>query len=797
MESFRQDLRYGARTLFKNYGFTLVAITTLALGIGANTAIFSVVNAVLLRPLPYLEPERVVTTRSNQSALDLADVRAWSRSFEEMGGNVMQPLDYTGGIEPLQWKVGLVTGGYFKTLGVQPAMGRAISFDDDKQGGARIIILSYGLWQQQFNGDPNILGKTIPLSGEIYTVIGVMPVGFKSPRDTSEAWAPLQVVSPLAAAYRGVHFLQTYLRLKPGVSPAQAQSEMAVIDKRLAELYPEENKNRQTRLIPMHERIVGQTRQALLILFGAVGLVLLIACANFANLLLARATAREQELVVRVALGASRWRLIRQLLTESVMISVLGGAAGLMLASWGIELLVSLKPDNLPRLETIGVDRWVLVFTLGVSIATGILFGLIPAWNATSVNVNDALKEGGRGAVGSAKHYLRSVLVTLEIALALVLLIGAGLLIKSFWQLRNVKSGFNSDNLLTLRIDLPESRYREIPKQMQYRRAVLDEINTLPGAQAAMVSELPLSGDALMHNFLVEGRPQIDPGDEPEVETRSIAGDYFRVMRIPLLAGRDFTPQDKEDTPLVGVINQSLARQFFQNEDPLGKRVRWARDEQVNWITVIGVVGDIRQFGLDQPDETTLYTPYAQTNRAWKRWMSLVVRSESDTAALTGAVKNRIWKVDPMIPATKVQMMSDVMAEAVSAQRFNMSLLSIFAGVALLLSAVGIYGVISYAVAQRTHEIGVRVALGAQPRDVMKLVLGQGMLLALIGAGLGLIAAFALTRLMSTLLFGVSATDPMTFGVIALLLIAVALLACYIPARRAVKVDPMAALRYE
>jgi putative ABC transport system permease protein len=797
MESFWQDLRYSARILFKNFGFTLVAIITLALGIGANTAIFSVVNAVLLRPLPYFESERIVSARSNESALDLADIKSWSRSFEAVGGNTMQALDYTGSAEPVQWRVGLVTGDYFKTLGVQPAMGRTISSDDDKRGGARIIVLSHGLWRQQFNGDPNILGMAVPLSGESYTVVGVMPAGFKSPRDSSEAWSPLHVVNPLAAAYRGVHFLQTYLRLKPGVSLAQAQSEMATIDKRLAEQFPEESKTRRQLLIPLHERIVGQSRHALLILFGAVGLVLLIACANFANLLLARAAAREQELVVRAALGASRWRLIRQLLTESVMISVLGGAAGLMLALWGIETLIDLKPENLPRLETIKIDGRVLIFTLGVSIVTGILFGLAPAWNAARVNVNDALKEGGRSTAGTTRHRLRSTLVVVELALALVLLIGAGLLIKSFWKLQNVRTGFNPDNLLTLRIDLPESRYREIPRQMQYRRAVLDEMSSLPGVNAAMVSELPLSGDALTHNFIVEGRPPIVPGEEPEVETRSIAGDYFRVMQIPLLAGRDFTPQDKEDTQFVGVINKTLGQQFFPNEDPIGKRVRWARDEQINWVTVIGVVDDVKQFGLEQPDDPTLYTPYAQSNRSWKRWMTLVVRGESNPADLAAFVKTRVWKVDPLIPATKVRMMSEVMAEAVSARRFNMLLLVIFAGVALLLSALGIYGVISYAVTQRTHEVGIRVALGAQPRDVMKLVVGQGMLLALIGVSIGLITALALTRLMTSMLFGVSATDPMTFAVISLLLVAVALLACYLPARRATKVDPMVALRYQ
>jgi putative ABC transport system permease protein len=797
MESFWQDLRYSARILFKNSGFALVAVITLALGIGANTAIFSVVNAILLRPLPYFEPERIVSARSNESALDLADIKSWSRSFEAVGGNTMQALDYTGNTEPVQWRVGLVTGDYFKTLGVQPALGRAISADDDQRGGARIIVLSHSLWREQFNGDPNIIGRAVPLSGGSYTVVGVMPAGFKSPRDSSEAWSPLQVVNPLAAAYRGVHFLQTYLRLKPGVSLAQAQSDMASIDKRLAEQFPEENKTRRQLLIPLHERIVGQSRQALLILFGAVGLVLLIACANFANLLLARAAAREQELVVRAALGASRWRLVRQLLTESVMISVLGGVAGLMLALWGIETLIDLKPENLPRLDTINIDGRVLIFTLVVSVVTGVLFGLAPAWNAARVNVNDALKEGGRGAAGIARHRVRSTLVVIELALALVLLIGAGLLIKSFWKLQNVRTGFNPDNLLTLRIDLPESRYREISNQMRYRRAALDELNSLPGVNAAMVSELPLSGDALTHNFLVEGRPPIVPGEEPEVETRSIAGDYFRLMQIPLLSGRDFTPQDKEDTPLVGVINKTLAQQFFLNEDPVGKRVRWAREDQINWITIIGVVDDVKQFGLELPDDPTLYTPYAQSNRPWKRWMTLVVRGESNTAVPASMVKNGVWKIDPLIPATRVRMMSEVMAEAVSAQRFNMLLLGIFAGVALLLSAVGIYGVISYAVTQRTHEVGIRMALGAQPRDVMKLVVGQGMLLALIGVSIGLITALALTRLMTSLLFGVSATDPMTFAVISLLLIAVALLACYLPARRATKVDPMVALRYQ
>ena len=796
MHTFLQDLRFGSRMLLRKPGFTLVAVITLALGIGANTAIFTVVNAVLLRPLSYQEPERLVSFRSNESALDVADIKAWNQSFAEIGGNAMQPLDYTGGGEPMQWQAGLVTGGFFHMLGARPLLGRVITEDDDKRGGPFVVTLSHALWRRQFGGDAGVIGKVVTLSGNNYTVVGVMPASFRTPRGEIDIWAPVQVVNPLATVYRGVHFLRTYARLKPGVTIAQAQSEMSAIDKRLAEAFPEENKRRRTTLIPLHERIVGEIKPALLAIFGAVGLVLLIACANFANLLLARAAARERELVVRVAMGARRWRLTRQLLTESVLIATLGGAAGVVFAVWGVDLLVAMKPENLPLAETIRVDARVLLFTLAISVLTGVIFGLAPVWQALRVNVNDALKEGGRGAAGAARRRLRSALVVAEIALALLLLAGAGLLIKSFWQLRNVKPGFNPDNLLTMRIELPEARYREIPAQTQYRRALLEEVNSLPGAQAALVSELPMSGDWLTHDFLVEGQ-QLSAGEEPDVQTRSIEGDYFRVMQIPLLAGRGFAPQDNENAPLVGVINESLARRFFKEQNPLGKRVRWARDQQPNWITIVGVVGDIKHFGLDEPEEPALYTPYPQSMRAWKRWMSLVIRGQGDAAALTPEVKNRIWRVDARIPMTKTLTMAEVMGAAVEARRFNMLLLSVFAAVAVSLAAVGIYGVMSYAVTQRTREIGVRIALGAKPRDVIRMVVGSGMRLTLIGATAGLALSVALTRLISTLLFGVSATDPLTFALVSLLLAGVALLACYVPARRAAKVDPMVALRYE
>jgi putative ABC transport system permease protein len=580
------------------------------------------------------------------------------------------------------------------------------------------------------------------------------------------------------------------------VTLAQAQIEMGAIDKRMAEAFPAENKRRQTALIPLHDRVVGQVKPALLVLFGAVGLVLLIACVNFANLLLARAAARGQELVVRVALGARRRRLTRQLLTESVLIAMLGGAAGVVLSIWGVDLLVALKPADLPRLETISVDARALLFTLAVSVLTGLVFGLAPVWQAARVNVSDALKEGGRGEAGAAKHRLRSALVVIEMALALVLLAGAGLLIRSFWQLRNVQPGFNPDNLMTMRIELPELRYQRAPAQAQYRRALLEEVNSLPGAQAALVSETPLSGEYLTHDFMVEGQ-QLSAGEEPDVQTLSVEGDYFRVMQIPLLSGRDFTSQDNENALLVGIINQSLARRFFNEEDPLGKRVRWARGDPKNWITIVGVAGDIKHSGLDEPEEPALYTPYPQSGVAWKRWMNLVVRSESDAAALAGAVKSRVWRVDVQIPVTRARTMMEVMGASVEARRFNMLLLVVFAMVAMLLAAVGIYGVMSYAVTQRTREIGLRIALGARPRDVIVMVLGRGMLLTSIGAAAGVALSLALTRLMSGMLFGVGAKDPLTFACVSFLLAGVALLACYVPARRATKVDPMVALRCE
>jgi putative ABC transport system permease protein len=798
METLLKDIRYGTRSLLKRPAFTVIAVITLGLGIGVNTAIFSVINAVLLRPLAYHEPTGLVTFRSNQSALDLADVAAQSRMFSALGGEVKQPLDYTAGSEPVQFQIGQITGGYFEALGIKAERGRVITADDDKSGGPYVTVLSHALWLRQFGGDQQIIGKTIPLSGNIYTIIGVMPAGFASPRDNIEAWAPVHVSNPVAANFRGVHFLRTYARLAAGVTIEQARSEMQALDKNLAAQYPADNKNRSSVLIPLQERIVGESRQSLLVLFAAVSLVLLIACANFANLLLARAAERDREFVIRAALGAGRWRLIRQLLTESILVSLVGGAVAVLLAIWGTSLLVSLKPANLPRLQEIGVDARVLGFTFGISLLTGVIFGLLPAWTAARSGVSEGLKEGGRSATaGSARQRLRSLFVVGELAVAMILLVGAGLLIKTFWNLRSVEPGFNPDHLLTMRVELPEVRYKEVEPQTRFRTQVLAGVNSLPGVQAAMISELPLSGDSLDHDFVIEGRPPIAPGDEPSLETRSVLGDYFHTMQIPLRLGRDFGQQDFADkAPLVGIVNDAIVRQYFPNENPLGKRVRWIRNPQVEWIEIVGVVGDVKHFGLDLPDQPGLYSPYTQTN-PWKRWTTLVVRTQSDPAGMAGAVKEQIWKVDSQLPLTLVKTMNDVAEGSFSARRFNMLLLAIFAALALVLAAVGIYGVMSYAVTQRTQEIGIRMALGARAVDVLKLIIRNGLALTLAGVVIGVGGALALTRLLRTLLFGVTPTDAFTFVTVSAVLIVVAMVACYLPARRATKVDPLIALRYE
>jgi putative ABC transport system permease protein len=574
---------------------------------------------------------------------------------------------------------------------------------------------------------------------------------------------------------------------------------MAAIDHRLAEQYPAQEKDRKTQLIPLQEWLVGDIRPALLVLFGAVGLVLSIACANFASLLMARAVARRQELVIRAALGAGRGRLIRKTLTESALVSLLGGAAGLLLAQWGTQVLLALRPEKLARLNGIHVDARVLLFVLAVSVLTGIVFGMAPAWIAAGADVAEALKLGGRTATSStAGHRVRRILVTAELALALILLVGAGLLIKGFSRLRAVNPGFDPSNVVTMYLQLPAKRFGEIPKQTQFRREVLDRLNSLPDVQAAMVTDIPLSGNYLEHSFVIDGRPPLSVGSEPEVQTLSVMGNYFRVMHIPLRAGRDFTQMDREGQPLVAIVNEEMVREFFPNENSIGMRIRWARDTgPPRWMTVIGVVGDVKHSGLNQPTDPAVYTPFSQSDEEWRRWMTIAIRTPGAFSGLVGEVKRQIWSVDNQIPVSDVRSMEELMALSLAEQRFNMFLLGLFAALALILAAVGIYGAMSYSASQRTHEIGIRTALGAQRRDVLRLVMNDGAKIVLFGITIGIAGALVLTRLMASLLFEVKPTDPATFAAVAILLALVTLAACYIPTRRAMRVDPMVALRYE
>jgi predicted permease len=799
LEQLLQDVRYGLRMLRKSPGFTIVAILTLALGIGANTAIFSVINGVLLSPPPYKDPKQLVVIREHDSPPNVRDIQRQVRAFSQGGGINVEPMDYTGGTEPVQVRVGLIDAGFLETLGVQPMLGRVISPGEDVQGGPRLAMVSNHFWQDYLGSDPHAVGKTIRLAGNSYTVIGVMPASFAPPTEHVDVFVSLWVGYPGAGADRSVHFMHTYWRLKPGVTLAQAQTDMAAIDRRLAEQYPAEEKERKRQLVPLQEWLVGDVRSALLVLIGAVGLVLLIACANFASLLMVRASAGRQELVIRAALGAGRGRLIRKTLTESTLLSLLGGAAGLLFAQWGTNMLLALKPEELARLSGIHLDTRVLLFVLVVSALTGIVFGMAPVWIAARADVAEALKESGRSTTASTTgHRIREILVTTEVAVALVLLIGAGLLIKGFSRLRSMNPGFNSANVMTMYLQLPTIRYGEIPKQNQFRRELLTRLNFLPGVEAAMVTDIPLGGNYVGHRLVIDGRPPVAVGGEPLVQTLSVMGDYFRVMQIPLRAGRDFIPMDREGQPLVAIVNEEIVREFFPHENPIGVRIRWAGDEgPPQWMTVTGVVGDVKHSGLNQPTDPAVYTPFSQNDERWRRFMTLAIRARDVSPGLVGEVKKQIWSLDSQIPVSDVHAMDDLIAVSLAQQRFNMLLLGLFAALALTLAAVGIYGAMAYAVNQRTHEIGIRTALGAQRSDVLLLVMRDGAKIALFGIASGIVGALAVTRLMASLLFEVKPTDPATFAGVAILLAFVVLAACYIPARRATKVDPMVALRYE
>ena len=809
METLWQDLRYALRMLFKNPGFTAVAVLTLALGIGANTAIFSVINTVLLRPLPYKEADRLVMVwedgtragypRDTPAAANYVDWRDQNQVFEGMAAMADQSFNLTGIGEPERIEGRRVSANLFTLLGVEPQLGRAFSPEEDQPGNNRVVILSHGLWQRRFGSDMNITEKTLTLNGDSYMVIGVMPPEFQFPRREVEMWVPIAFTSQ-QAANRNSHYLQVVARTRPGVTVEQAQAEMDTIAARLQQQYPDSNTDLGATVVPLHEHVAGDIKPALLVLLAAVGFVLLIACANVANLLLARAAVRQKEIAIRIALGARRLRLIRQLLTESVLLAAIGGAVGLTLALLGVSLLRAFIPENISQARAITIDSTVLGFTLLVSLLTGLIFGLVPALQASSFNLNETLKEGGRdSSSGNRGARIRGALVIAEVAVSLILLIGAGLLINSFLRLRNVDPGFRAENLLTMQIVLPVQRYPNAARRTVFYDELIRRAEALPGVRSAAVTNwIPLvrQGDSI--GFNIEGRPDPGRGQMPTVVTRVVNPGYFETMGIRVIAGRQLGDQDRDNSPNVTVISETMARRYWPGEDPIGKRITPGSPNSSNpddWITIIGVANDVRQFELNADPKPQMYLSYQQAGFFAPR--HLVVSTTVEPRSLADTVRKTVWEIDKDQPVSNISTMEDVLAESIARQRFSMLLLGIFATVAMILAAVGIYGVMSYSVAQRTQEIGVRLALGAQTRDVLKLVIGQGMRLTLAGLAVGLIAAFALTRLIESLLFGVSATDPVTFAAISLVLMGVALVACWVPARRAARVDPIVALKYE
>jgi putative ABC transport system permease protein len=794
MGTLLRDVRYGLRILWKNPGFTVISVLTLALGIGANTAIFSVVNALLLQPLPVKQADRLMTVwdtqpgdlRAPASYPEYLDWKERIKTFQELGTFFDTAPSLTGQGEPEQLQAVRVSSGLFPLLGLVPSKGRNFTSEEEKPGAERVAMISEALWKRRFGQRPAVLGTKIVLGGEPHTVVGILP-SLHSLGERPDVAVPLRLDTERAP--RGLHFLRVVGRLRPGTDLSQARAELESAARQMA---TDGLSRHGIEIVPLQESMVGETRPALLVLLGAVGFVLLIACANATNLLLARAASRRKEIAIRLAVGASRIRLVRQLLTETLILSVLGGGLGLLVAWWGVDLLVSAGPQ-LPRLEEIRIDGFVLAFTAGISLLTGILFGLAPALQSSSTEFQESLKEGGRqSGGGSARLRLRNLLVVSEVALSLVLLIGAGLLIRSFERVLGDKRGFDASRVLAVDLFLSPA-YWEPPKQIAFFSELLSRVESLPGVEAVgVVSHLPLGGNNTNSGMKIEGRTW--PEDEtPLADDRLVSPGYFRALRIPILKGRAFTEQDREGSPRVAIINESLARRFFPNEDPIGKRIdmNW---KSSGWQEIVGVVSDVKHDGLDLPSLPAIYVPFLQASDSG---MTLVVRSAGDPLGLVQAVRDEVRQVDRNQPLARVRTMEDVIAESVAPRRFSMSLLSGFAMLALFLAAIGIYGVIAYSVTQRTHEIGIRMALGAGHGDVLRLVVGQGLKPVGMGVALGLIAAWPLTRLLSGLLFQVSATDPWTFAGIPLLLAGVALCACYLPARRAARVDPLTALRFE
>ncbi len=811
MQALLQDLRYGLRMLVKKPGFTLVAVVTLALGIGANTAIFSVVNAVLFQPLPYEDPDRLVLLTNSiptagvkafpLSPPEFNEYRDQSQAFAQVAAYQSRSINLTGGNEPERLRGNAVSADLFPLLGIAPILGRTFLQAEDQPGSEAVAAISYGLWQRRFGADPAVVGQTLLLNGRTHAIVAVMPAGFDFPGEI-DVWVPLALApQQIGREGLGAQSLRLIARLAPKVSHEQAQAEMDTIASRFyqqyADFYLSGNPWAVT-LTPLHEQVVGHVRLALLVLLGAVAFMLMIACANVANLLMARAVTRRKEIAIRAAMGAGRGRLMRQLMTESILLSALGGGLGLLLAWWGVEALLALAPDDLPRLREIVIDKRVLAFSTGASLLTGIIFGLAPALMVSRVDFQEALKEGGKSSAAGVGPRLRHALVVAEVALSLTLLVGAGLMIRSFGRLMAVHPGFTADNVLTVQIPLPRSKYSTPVQQSAFYQQVIERVETLEGVVAVGgVSALPMSGEDPRAAFTAEGWTPDDVSKATNVYYRLVSPNYFRTLGIPLLRGRSLSDRDHQEAPRVLVINQTMANYLWPDQDPLGKRISF-NNQTGPWYSVVGVVGDVKHQALDAETGLEVYLSYPQTPfQAAGSTLTLVARTQGDPLGFAGAVRSQVQAIDRDQPVHNIATMEQRISRTVMQRRFNMLLLIIFAGVALALATVGIYGVVSYSVSQQTREIGIRMALGAGRRDVLKLVIGQGLMYTLIGVAIGVAGAFGLTRLITGLLYGVTATDPLTFACVSVLLVIAALLACYIPARRATNVDPMEALRYE
>ncbi len=804
IENILQDIRYSGRLFLKNPAFTLVVLLTLALGISANTAIFSFANGILLRPLPYPDSDRLVVL--DETALkrginsmsvsypNFLDWRERNTVFEDIAldyGTTRFALSGNGQAEELRGSY--ISHGLFEVLRVSPILGRTFTKAEDTPDTDDVVILGYDLWQRRFAGDPNILGQRISLNTYSRTVVGVMPPGFKFP-EVSELWAPLGLTPKTFT--RTDHGLNAIARLKDGVTLEQAQAEMNRVAAQIEQENPVTNEGLGVSATSLHKNLTGDYRKALLILLGVVGCVLLVACVNVANLMLARASARQKEVALRTALGASRFRVIQQLLTESLILAVAGGALGLLFSVGALRLLLASIPIKLPFWMNFGIDLRVLAFTVGVTVLTGLLFGSIPALQTSRVNLNDTLKEGGRGSASSVRNFSRSVLVVAEIALSLILLVGAGLMIQSFLRLRSVDVGLNPKGVATASVTAPRLKYPDAPKRAAFFKQLLDRVSALPGVEsAAATATLPLSGGGWGRSLTVEGYPVLSVGQAPMIQHTVVTPNYFRTMGITLLSGRDFTAADTADAPLVTIIDERLAREYWPNESAIGKRIRFGPPEDNEpWHTVIGVVRPVRHERMQEDTRESVYLPHQEIP---VNGMAVVARTSGDPRTLAPAIRREVNQMDPDIPVSKTPLMEEVIAESVWQPRLYTTLFTVFGIGAMMLAVIGIYGVMAYFVVTRTHEIGVRMALGATSRNVFGLIVGRGMKLTVIGVLLGIVGAYALTRLIRGLLFNVSTADPVTFTLISTLLVFVAFVACYIPARRATKVNPLVALRYE